>query len=206
VGDDRVRHADVRVIAATNADLEAGMRTGRFREDLYYRLNVIELRIPPLRERREEIPALVDHFMARCEREYGRRIDISPATLRALMAYPWPGNVRELENVLKRAVVLGHAGAIEQALAANPGTPAAPELAPVGATTTAPENLNLKMIARQAARDAERIAIREMLERVHWNRAKAARLLQVSYKALLYKIVECGLKPVEEVEEHVAVA
>jgi two-component system response regulator AtoC len=198
VGDDRVRHADVRVIAATNADLEAGMLAGRFREDLYYRLNVIEIRVPPLRERRDEIPALVEHFLAKFQREYKQQIDIPPATLRHLVAYDWPGNVRELENVLKRAVVLGGAHVIEHAIASNASVPAgaAPGTASV-ASATVPADVGLKIIARQAARDAERIAIRDMLERVHWNRTKAARLLQISYKALLYKMVECGLRPVE---------
>ncbi|MBI2219174.1 MAG: sigma 54-interacting transcriptional regulator [Candidatus Rokubacteria bacterium] len=204
VGDDRVRHADVRVIAATNVDLEAAMRSGRFREDLYYRLNVIAIRVPPLRERREEIPALVEHFTARFEREYGRRLEISRAALRALTVYPWPGNVRELENVLKRAAVLGQAGAIEEALASR-GTAATsvPGVVPVRPIDTTVEALGLKTIARQAARDAERIAIRDMLERVHWNRTKAARLLQISYKALLYKIVECGLGKADEITDDV---
>src|SRR5712664_415911 len=109
VGGDRVIRTDVRVIAATNRDLEAAIRAGQFREDLYYRLNVIEVRVPPLRERRAEIPALVSHFMKRFQKEYGSTVDIPAATLRAFMNYAWPGNVRELENVLKRIVVLGDA-------------------------------------------------------------------------------------------------
>lgn len=196
VGGDRVIHTDVRVIAATNRDLEAGIRAGQFREDLYYRLNVIEVRVPPLRERREEIPTLVGHLMTRFKKEYGSTLDLPATTLRAFTEYSWPGNVRELENTLKRIVVLGNAEHIPQEIAASlaggttttvpaPGTAAAPAVADTV--------MGLKDVARRAARDAERLAIKDMLERVHWNRAKAARLLQISYKALLYKIVQCGL-------------
>jgi two-component system response regulator AtoC len=196
VGDDRVRHADVRVIAATNVDLEAAIERRRFREDLYYRLNVIEITVPPLRERREEIPVLVAHLMERIEREYGQRLQIPPATMQALVRFDWPGNVRELENVLKRAVVLGRASVIDEAVA-NPTRE--PSVATVAAPPDrAAPSLDLKQLARTAARDAERIAIADMLERVHWNRAKAARMLQISYKALLYKIVECGLSPARD--------
>ena len=204
VGDDRVRQSDVRVIAATNVDLEAAMERRRFREDLYYRLNVIEIVVPPLRERREEIPALVAHLMTRIQREYGQKLEIPPATMRALIAFNWPGNVRELENVLKRAVVLGRASVIDDAVAM--AAAAAPVrdavvadtvgVAPVAAAT----GLDLKQLARRAARDAERIAIADMLERVHWNRAKAARMLQISYKALLYKMIECGLRPARDTD------
>jgi len=110
VGVERIIQTDVRVIAATNRDLEAAIRAGQFREDLYYRINVIEIRIPPLRERREEIPALIRHFLERSKEENGHSIDIPAATLRAFMDYSWPGNVRELENLLKRIAVLdnGH--------------------------------------------------------------------------------------------------
>src|SRR5436309_11070979 len=106
VGGERIIQTDVRVIAATNRDLEAAIRAGQFREDLYYRINVIEIRIPPLRERREEIPALIRHFLERSKEENGHSIDIPTATLRAIMDYSWPGNVRELENLLKRIAVL----------------------------------------------------------------------------------------------------
>src|SRR2546428_202805 len=135
VGGDRITHTDVRVIAATNRDLEAGIRAGQFREDLYYRLNVIEVRVPPLRERREEIPALVGHFMKRFQKEYGSTVDIPTATLRAFMDYAWPGNVRELENVLKRIVVLGDARVPHEIVAslANGTTTSVP---PTGTATS----------------------------------------------------------------------
>ena len=196
VGGEKIIGTDVRLIAATNRDLEASMRMHQFREDLYYRLNVIEIRIPPLRERREEIPVLVDHFLRKFNAQYGRTVDVPAETLRAFVDYQWPGNIRELENAVKRIVVLGSARPVHvemisnlngARLAARPGVVALE-------TRSNPEApISLKDIARQAARDAERVAIKEVLDRVHWNRAKAARLLQISYKALLYKIVQCGL-------------
>ena len=201
VGGDRVIHTDVRVIAATNRDLEAGIRAGQFREDLYYRLNVIEVRVPPLRERREEIPALVGHLLTRFKKEYGSTLDLPATTLRAFTEHSWPGNVRELENTLKRIVVLGNAEHIPQEIAASlvGGTTT---MLPAPGAPVAETIMGLKDVARRAARDAERLAIKDMLERVHWNRAKAARLLQISYKALLYKIVDCGLaSPASEKDE-----
>ena len=198
VGGERVLHTDVRVVAATNRDLEAEIRAGRFREDLYYRLNVVEIRVPPLRERRDEIPALVDHFLKTANAQYARAVDIGPSTMQLLVDHAWPGNIRELENFIKRIVVLGNAAQIRQELSALAKAPA-PVAAPVTASASAPVataadgRVDLKAIARQAARDAERIVIAETLDRVHWNRAKAARILQISYKALLYKIVDCGL-------------
>jgi two-component system response regulator AtoC len=194
VGGERVLSTDVRVLAATNRDLVAEIRAGRFREDLYYRLNVIEIRIPSLRERREEISALMDHFLSAANRAYGRSVEIPAAVRRLFLEHPWPGNIRQLENTVKRVVVLGSAAAVAEELAAA-GASAPHALRPVPAVPAADVDgrLDLKAIARRAARDAERIAIADMLERTHWNRAKAARVLGISYKALLYKIVECGL-------------
>ena len=200
VGGERILHTDVRVLAATNRDLPAEIRAGRFREDLYYRLNVIEIRIPPLRERRDEIPALIDYFLTAANAAYRRSVDIPPATYRLLLEHAWPGNIRQLENVIKRVVVLGSAAGVSEELAASAKTSpatAAPAAAPV---PDAGGQLDLKSIARRAARDAERIAIADMLQRTRWNRAKAARLLGISYKALLYKIVDCGLATKEDVE------
>jgi len=189
VGGERILQTDVRVLAATNRDLEAEIRTGRFREDLYYRLNVIAVHIPPLRERRDEIPALAAHFLAAANKQYGRSVEISPALMRQLVEHPWPGNIREMENAIKRLVVLGNAAHFQSQLGV--GTTSAPVAAPTA--PAADTVVGLKAIARRAARDAERIVIAQTLERTHWNRAKAARLLGISYKALLYKIVDCGL-------------
>ena len=197
VGGEKIIDTDVRLIAATNRDLEASMRAHQFREDLYYRLNVIEIRIPPLRERREEVPGLVDYFIKKFNAQYGRLVDIPPDTMRVFIDYHWPGNIRELENAIKRVVVLGTARPVHTEIVGNINrgprvtTPGAPAVTAAVVSPDAP--ISLKEIARQAAREAERVAIKEVLDRVHWNRAKAARLLQISYKALLYKIVQCGL-------------
>jgi two-component system, NtrC family, response regulator AtoC len=207
VGGERVIGTDVRLIASTNRDLEAAMRAHQFREDLYYRLNVIEIRVPPLRERREEIPILLEDFRRRFNAQYGRTVDIPSETVRVFLEYHWPGNIRELENSVKRIVVLGSARPVHQEILANlsRGTkPATPASAVAAAATVDPNAvISLKEIARQAARDAERVAIKEVLDRVHWNRAKAARLLQISYKALLYKIVQCGLVVQEDKEKEI---
>jgi two-component system response regulator AtoC len=192
VGGERVLSTDARVVAATNRDLLAEIQAGRFREDLYYRLNVIEIRIPPLRERRDEIPVLIDHFLGAANQAYGRSVEIPPATRRLFCEYPWPGNIRQLENAVKRVVVLGSVAGVEQELMAA-GQPSPAAAATAVAAPTDDGRLDLKAIARRAARDAERIAIADVLQRTHWNRAKAARVLGISYKALLYKIVDCGL-------------
>jgi two-component system response regulator AtoC len=211
VGGEKIIDTDVRVIAATNRDLESALRSHQFREDLYYRLNVIEVRIPPLRERREEIPVMVDYFLRKFNAQFTRSVEIPAETIRVFIEYHWPGNLRELENAIKRIVVLGSARSVQQEMLANlnshgnghgngngNGHGNGVVAAAVAVTSDGP--VGLKDIARQAARDAERVAIKEVLDRVHWNRAKAARLLQISYKALLYKIVQCGLVTPEEKE------
>src|SRR5207244_5908084 len=119
VGGERIIGTDVRLIASTNRDLESAMRAHQFREDLYYRLNVIEIRIPPLRERREEIPVLVDNFKRRFNVQYGRTVEVPPDTVRVFMEYHWPGNIRELENAVKRIIVLGSARPVHLAIVGN---------------------------------------------------------------------------------------
>ena len=211
VGGEKIIDTDVRLIAATNRDLESALRTHQFREDLYYRLNVIEIRIPPLRERREEIPVMVDYFLRKFNLQFARTVEVPQETVRVFMEYHWPGNLRELENNIKRIVVLGSAKSVQQEMLANlsngnghghgNGNGNGHGAGAVAAASLSPEGpISLKDIARQAARDAERVAIKEVLDRVHWNRAKASRLLQISYKALLYKIVQCGLVTPEEKE------
>jgi two-component system response regulator AtoC len=180
---------DARVIAATNRDLEDAMRRGEFREDLYYRLNVVEIRVPPLRERREEIPMLAAWFLAKFNAQYGRQKQLPPETLARLREYPWSGNVRELENVIRRLVVLSDGEqAIETLVDRRRGGSVEPPTRPIITES-------LREIARRGAREAERKALAEVLERVHWNRAEASRILKVSYKTILNKICECGLKP-----------
>jgi two-component system, NtrC family, response regulator AtoC len=188
VGGHATIDVDARVIAATNRDLEHQMALGEFREDLYYRLNVVELRVPPLRERREEIPGLVELFLARFNAQYGRQKQISSETLTRLTEYSWSGNVRELENVIRRMVVLSDGEQAFDALAARDrnGHAVAPRPAAILSES-------LRDIARRGAREAERKALAEVLERVRWNRAEASRILKVSYKTLLHKIAECDL-------------
>jgi transcriptional regulator with GAF, ATPase, and Fis domain len=192
VGGHQLVEVDTRVVAATNRDLEAAMARGEFREDLYYRLNVVEIKVPPLRERREEIPALASRFLARFNSQYGRQKQLMPETLARLTEYPWLGNVRELENVIRRLVVLGDGEQAIEALVTrgrngHNGHFPAPQPAVVEG--------GLKEIGRRGAREAERKALLEVLDRVSWNRAEAARILRVSYKTLLTKISECGLTP-----------
>ena len=177
---------DARVIAATNRCLEEAMAQREFREDLYYRLNVVEIRVPPLRERREEIPALVAWFLGKFNAQYGRYKQLAPETLTRLMEHTWPGNVRELENIIRRMVVLadGERDFAVQAARIRPSRAVSPQ-----------PTESLREIARRGARDAERHALSEVLERERWNRAEAARILMVSYKTLLNKIAECGLTP-----------
>ena len=202
VGGSEVITSDARLIAATNKNLASVMTTGLFREDLYYRLNVVAISIPPLRERREEIPVLVEYFMNRFCRQYNRdALKISAGTLRLLQDYAWPGNVRELENMIKRAVVLQTEALVQQEIALRsekPWTPkpegGAPAAAPAHPVVSTPEaEMGLKDIARRAAMAAEKAVIKEVLEKVRWNRAEAARLLKISYKAMLYKIRQVGL-------------
>jgi DNA-binding NtrC family response regulator len=177
---------DARIVATTSRDLAALVADRAFRADLYYRLNVIRLRVPPLRERREEIPFLVEQVRARV----ARRLPRPPAELSAdargrLSAYAWPGNVRELENLVERFAVTGDEGGLREALGAR-------------RRATAPEpgarpETGLREIARRAAREAEIVAVREVLERARWNRAEAARQLNISYKTLLQKVSQGGL-------------
>jgi two-component system response regulator AtoC len=196
---------DARVVASTNRDLEAMVSEGAFREDLFYRLNVVSIQLPPLRERKHEIPLLTDHFLQRYAEEYAREYaPASDALLEAFAAYHWPGNVRELENLVKRRVVLGSEAPVVQEIAARTNqlpSPPAPASAP-GAKGVADleqflrgelESVSLKRVARYAARIAERRVIEQVLHRTRWNRKEAAEILQISYKALLYKMKEAGL-------------
>ena len=180
----------VRVLAAMNQDLEQAVAAGRFREDLYYRLNVIQVMVPPLRERPEEIPVLAEYFMQRYSQVFRREgLRLPPETLQRLMHHRFPGNVRELENMIKRMIVLGDPLLRRSQLPS--GTAPAEEKGTVRPAKTA--TLSLKDIARKAAQIAEREAILQALEQTQWNRVRAAKLLEISYRALLYKIKDNGL-------------
>src|SRR5216683_2853671 len=180
---------DVRVLAATNQDLEQAVAGGRFREDLYYRLNVIQIMVPPLRERPEEIPVLADYFMQRYSQLFRRETLQMPAeTMQRLVRHRFPGNVRELENMIKRMIVLGDPLLRRSPL---PGPASAADDSGVRAAKTA--TTSLKDISRKAAQIAEKEAILQALEQTQWNRVRAAKLLDISYRALLYKIKDSGL-------------
>jgi DNA-binding NtrC family response regulator len=190
LGSNRVRHVDVRIIAATNADLRRALEEGNFRQDLYYRLNVFPITIPPLRERKEDIPALAGRFLSRFAAELEAPVSsISPAALSKLMDYHWPGNVRELENVMERSLVLARGpelGPEEIRLDESSTKTAAP-----GAAATdswfLPDGLTLDQHERQL--------IREALRRAGGNKSQAARLLGLTRNAFRYRLSAMGMEP-----------
>ncbi|BDG08200.1 sigma-54-dependent transcriptional regulator [Anaeromyxobacter paludicola] len=194
VGGKRSIRVDARVVVATNRDLETAIESGAFREDLFYRLNVVTIRVPPLRERKEDIAPLVRHFVEKYRRRYqGGLQEVPPEVMERFLAHDWPGNVRELENLVRRlvvlkdpAMVLGELGPAPAAERTAPGAAREPGRAP-------PEEVPLKEVGRRAARLAEREAILRALMRTGWNKRRAAQRLQISYKALLYKIKDCEI-------------
>ncbi|ATB49915.1 sigma-54-dependent transcriptional regulator [Corallococcus macrosporus] len=201
VGENRVEKVNVRVVAATLRDLSKLVAKGEFREDLYYRLNVVNLRVPPLRERREDVPLLARAFILRFNRELNREppvVGLSAEAEALLQSYSWPGNVRELENAMERAVLLADEDRIlpanlpERLWAGAP--PGSSE--PVGAALQASGDLSLK----RAIRELEESYIRAALRKTKGNRTRAAELLDISHRALLYKIKEYGIDPDAEAE------
>ena len=191
---------DTRIIAATNRNLEEAVKEGAFREDLYYRLNVMTILIPPLRDRLDTIPLLVDTFLRKYNEEYKKnQAQVSDKVLDAMMSYRWSGNVRELENMVKRMVVLGSEELVLQELAVSEA-PAeeksegdALDFGALGADFSSTQSLDLKAISKRAAQTAEKRVIERVLHQTRWNRKEAAERLQISYKALLYKMKENGL-------------
>jgi DNA-binding NtrC family response regulator len=190
LGGTRTIKVDVRVVAATNQDLRAALEQGTFREDLYYRLNVVPISIPPLREHKEDIPYLVDHFIKRFAESSGKAIEgITPEAMNLLADFHWPGNVRELENIIERAVVMASgpkigAGDIRLDIAA-PGSHAAPQAASGPATLFLPEGMTLEQF--------EEKLIGEALQRAGGNKSQAARLLGLSRNALRYRLSKIGV-------------
>ncbi|MGD2080089.1 MAG: sigma-54 dependent transcriptional regulator [Nitrospirota bacterium] len=179
---------DVRVIAASNRDLEGAVAEGAFREDLFYRLNVFPLRIPPLRDRKEDIPALVEHFISKCsaEMKFGTG-EVSPEALEMLMNYGWKGNVRELKNTIERAIILSEGGAISpEHISLSPARDGFP-------VDEVPMSGTLAEAAREAQKIAETRRIRKALDEAGGNKTRAAKTLGVSYKTLLTKIKDYGL-------------
>jgi two-component system response regulator AtoC len=187
LGETKDREVDVRVIAATVRDLEQEVDEGRFREDLYYRLDVLQIVVPPLRERPEDIPLLIDRFVAKNNAKLGTAVKgVDASTKKVLLGYPWPGNVRELENVIERAVVLTEGDVIQEsdlpAKLLDPVDPAKMILAS--------DELSIKKMQRFM----EKTLIARALEKTEGNRTQAAKLLELSHRALLYKIKDYGLK------------
>jgi DNA-binding NtrC family response regulator len=192
LGSRSVVKSDVRILAATNIDIPEALATKRLREDLYYRLNAFTLHLPPLRERKEEIPILLKQFMSRMAERYARPpLPLSPSLLQACQDHPWPGNLRELNNFLKRYLILGDENlAVSELQPRNDGTGGASgEASSKNASGTG----GLKSLARNAKDGAEAEAITHALEQTNWNRKQAAAILQISYKALLYKIRQYGI-------------
>src|ERR1700731_738594 len=193
LGSRSIIKVDVRILAATNINIPEALATKRLREDLYYRLNAFTMSLPPLRERKEEIPILLKHFMSRMSESYARApLPLGSALMEACLRHSWPGNLRELSNFIKRYLVLGDetlaaselqprpdgGGAVrDEAVAKSPGNSAG----------------GLKSLSRNAKDEAEAEAIARALEQTNWNRKQAAALLKISYKALLYKIRQYGI-------------
>jgi len=186
---------DVRVVAATARSLEAEVAAGRFREDLLYRLDVVTLRLPALRERAEDIPALARHFLSRARARLRLAVnDIAPEALRLLGAHAWPGNVRELENTIERAAVMCEGPVVDLAsLPDRLGAGRTPEPALSPNLSPPDGDADADLSIRRAARRAEEALIRRALARTGGNRTRAAELLEISHRALLYKIKEYGI-------------
>jgi two-component system response regulator AtoC len=179
---------------ATNKDLDEAARDGRFREDLYYRLNVVNILVPPLRERRQEVPVFVNHFLDIYGKKYDKRLNpLSQKLMSMLMRYNWPGNVRELENMITRLVVLGDEAAIIEELSSKGKGKEVPQKSNPQFQNSFPPILPLKEVSRRAEMQAEKEAILKVLGQNNWNRKKAAKLLNISYKTILYKIKQYGL-------------
>ena len=182
---------DVRVIAATHRDLERAIQSGSFREDLYYRLNVIGIQLPPLRERRDELIPLTQFFLEKYAQPGRRSPQVTPALREAFFHYSWPGNIRELENIVRRLIILGDSDRIAGELNSKSAASAAAR------GLTEPDAGAAGMVLEQVSqstRDAEADAILAALHQTHWNRKKAARMLKVHYKALLYKMKKLAIE------------
>jgi len=188
LGSNKTRHIDVRVVAATNVDLRRALEEGTFREDLYYRLNVLPINIPSLRERREDIPYLADHFIRKHAAELGTaELEMTAEATDKLMAYHWPGNVRELENVIERSLVLATGGRLESSDIRMDMAPRSRAAATGGdGTLFLPDGMTLDQY--------EETIIREAMRRAQGNKSQAARLLGLTRNALRYRLGQMGLE------------
>lgn len=187
LGGSEERAVDIWLICATHRNLHADMEAGRFRSDLFYRINVVSIELPALRDHSSDVPMLLNHFLRHYELKFGRSIEpLSKSVMRLLEAYHWPGNVRELENLVKRYVVLGTEQAIVEALSER-------ESAAEASPFTPDAHLPLRLQTQRAVRVLERQIILRALNEHRWNRRKTAQSLDISYRALLYKIKDAGL-------------
>jgi two-component system, NtrC family, response regulator AtoC len=201
IGDNYPVKIDVRVIIASNTDLEEGIKKGNFREDLYYRINVFPIPLPTLQERKEDIPSLALHFLNQFNPIFGKKIkDISEECMKLLIDYSWPGNIRELQNVIQQAIIMAEDIILPEHLpdfVAENKVDA--NLMPASLSgegnNVFPTDFSLKNHIDQLSRDTERRIILEMLKRTNWNKAEAARLLKMNYKTLYLKIKEFNLRP-----------
>src|SRR5579862_6151092 len=187
IGAQEDKKVEVRVVCATNRKLEQEIENGTFRSDLFYRINVVNLHLPPLRERRNDIENLANYFLDYYNRKYNCRAKaLSVELMAVLQKYHWPGNIRELENLMKRYVILGSEEVISSDLVTREQEYFNPDINVDGP-------ISLKKLTRQATRELERKIILKVLQAHHWNRKQAARALSISYRALLYKIRDAGL-------------
>jgi transcriptional regulator with PAS, ATPase and Fis domain len=184
VGDIKPVHVDVRIIAATNRDLQERIKEGRFREDLFYRLNVIPINLPPLRARREDIPLLVTHFAEKYSRRMGKKLGSFPQdTVALLLRYDWPGNVRELENVIERAVALTQAESIQ------------PEDLPLHVQGKKAQSIAPPMIKEATLAEVEKNFVLETLQQKDWNQKAACKTLGISKTTLWRRLKDYGIDP-----------
>jgi DNA-binding NtrC family response regulator len=194
VGGNRTISVNLRIVAATNRDLRKAAREGAFREDLYFRLAVVSVRIPPLRERRDDVPVLAAHFVERFRRELGKeKLELSESSLDALRAHAWPGNVRELENAIERAAILADGPLLEPHHLSLAAPSAAEEELDAFARAVGLEG-SLDAISERARNLAERLVIKRALAEAGGNKARAAQRLDVNYKRLLARVRELGLE------------
>ena len=198
LGGERNISVNTRILATTRDHLERSMLEGRFRKDLFYRINVMTITVPPLRDRREQIVPLSQYYFEFYKTKYGRTIhSLSLKTLGVFKNYHWPGNVVELDNIIKRIVLFGEEEAVVHNLKRN----SAQKDAPFGQDLKETDSLNLKKVGKKAAEMAERKMIQTTLQETHWNRKDAARLLRVSYKSLRNKIQKYRLGGLEALEK-----
>jgi two-component system response regulator AtoC len=187
IGDDQQQRIEARVICATRRDLEQEIKSGNFRADLYYRINVVRIRMPRLRDRREDVALLAHYFLSQFNSRFERSAPLLPDELmEALKSGDWPGNIRELENHIARYVILGAVDMLEKSPAEN-------RLASFAKQPIEEASIPLKRIAKLAVREIERSMILKVLQANHWNRRRTAEALKISYRALIYKIREAGI-------------